>query len=100
MMTMPDLGRALVARIMAKTVAAMWLATALAAAPAFAAETKPRTTIVIDHFSLSPAQVSVASGSTVTWEHNDDIPPTLVNDSTPGECKSAPRASGEHTSHT
>jgi plastocyanin len=100
MMTMPDLGRALVARAMARTVAAMCLATAVAAAPAFAADTKPATTIVIDNFSFSPGKLSVDTGSTVTWENHDDMPHTIVNDATPREFKSAPLDSGEHFSQT
>jgi len=55
---------------------------------------------VIDNFSFSPAQLSVASGSTVTWENRDDMPHTIVNDATPREFKSAPLDSGEHFSQT
>jgi plastocyanin len=100
MMKMPDLRRAWVAKTVAKTMAALCFATVLAAAPAFAAEAKPATTIVIDNFSFSPAQLSVAAGSTVTWENHDDMPHTIVNDATPREFRSAPLDSGEHFSQT
>jgi plastocyanin len=100
MMKMPDLRRAWVAKTVAKTMAALYFATVLAAAPAFAAEAKPATTIVIDNFSFSPAQLSVAAGSTVTWENHDDMPHTIVNDATPREFRSAPIDSGEHFSQT
>jgi len=99
-MTMPDIRRAWVAKRAVKTMAALWVAMALAAAPAFAAEAKPAATVVIDNFSFSPAQLSVAAGSTVTWENHDDMPHTIVNDATPREFKSAPLDSGEHFSQT
>jgi plastocyanin len=99
-MTMPDLRRAWLAKRAARTMAALWVAMALAAAPAFAAEAKPAATVVIDNFSFSPAQLSVAAGSTVTWENHDDMPHTIVNDGTPREFKSAPLDSGEHFSQT
>lgn len=102
-MTMPALRRVgvvkQVAKRAAKMIAALWIATALVAAPAFAANTKPAT-VVIDNFSFSPAQLSVAAGSTVTWENHDDMPHTIVNDATPREFKSAPLDSGEHFSQT
>jgi plastocyanin len=100
MMKMPDLRRAWVARTAAKTIAALCFATALAGASAFAADEKPAATVVIDNFSFSPTQLSVAAGSTVTWENHDDMPHTIVNDATPREFKSAPLDSGEHFSQT
>jgi len=100
MMTMPDLRGVWVAKTVAKTMAALCFATALAAAPVFAVEAKPAAIVVIDNFSFSPAQLSVAAGSTVTWENHDDMPHTIVNDATPREFKSAPLDSGEHFSQT
>src|SRR5476649_718515 len=100
MMTIPDIRRVWLAKRAARTMAALWVAMALAAAPAFAAEAKPAATVVIDNFSFSPAQLSVAAGSTVTWENHDDMPHTIVNDATPREFKSAPLDSGEHFSQT
>jgi plastocyanin len=99
MMTMSDLWRSWVVKQGSKMIAALWVATALAAAPAFAADTKPAT-VVIDNFSFSPTQLSVAAGSTVTWENHDDMPHTIVDDAKPREFKSAPLDSGEHFSQT
>lgn len=93
-MKMPDLQGVWIAKTAAKTMAALCFAAALAAAPVFAAEAKPAATVVIDNFSFSPAQLSVAAGSTVTWENHDDMPHTIVNDATPREFKSAPLDSG------
>ncbi|WP_254073788.1 cupredoxin domain-containing protein [Burkholderia sp. S171] len=97
---MPDFQGVWIAKTVAKTIAALCFATALAATSAFAAEAKPAATVVIDNFSFSPAQLSVAAGSTVTWENHDDMPHTIVNDATPREFKSAPLDSGEHFSQT
>jgi plastocyanin len=76
------------------------IATSVVAAPAFADVAKPAATVVIDNFSFSPAQLSVAAGSTVTWENHDDIPHTIVNDATPRDFKSPPVDSGEKFSQT
>jgi plastocyanin len=100
MMAILDFRRARLAKTLSKTMAALCLATTLAAPPAFPAQAAPATTVVIDNFSFSPAQLSVAAGSTVTWENHDDMPHTIVNDATPREFKSAPLDSGEHFSQT
>lgn len=42
--------------------------------PAMAEE----VTVSIDNFTFSPAEVTVAPGTTVTWINNDDIPHTVV----------------------
>lgn len=97
-MTMPASRRVGMVKRVAKTITALWVAIALTAAPAFA-DTKPAT-VVIDNFSFSPAQLSVAAGSTVTWENHDDMPHTIVDDATPREFKSAPLDSGDHFSQT
>jgi plastocyanin len=47
------------------------LAFVLAAVPAAAAE--DGATIRIDNFSFSPATLTVAAGTTVTWVNQDDI---------------------------
>lgn len=36
-------------------------------------------TVSIDNFTFSPAEVTVAPGTTVTWINNDDIPHTVVD---------------------
>jgi plastocyanin len=43
-------------------------------APATNAEVK------IDNFSFSPATLTVAPGTTITWTNRDDIPHTVVSD--------------------
>ena len=35
--------------------------------------------VKIDNFSFSPATLTAAVGTTVTWTNNDDIPHTVVN---------------------
>ncbi|MGH7647989.1 MAG: cupredoxin domain-containing protein [Gemmatimonadaceae bacterium] len=35
--------------------------------------------IGIDNFQFSPAVLTVASGTTVTWINNDDVPHLIVN---------------------
>jgi len=42
--------------------------------PATAAE----VTVHIDNFTFSPAELTVAPGTTVTWINTDDIPHTVV----------------------
>jgi plastocyanin len=46
------------------------LGVALAAAQGAAA-------VTIDNFTFSPAPITVAAGTTVTWTNNDDIPHTV-----------------------
>jgi plastocyanin len=36
--------------------------------------------VKIDNFSFGPAQLTVPSGTTVTWTNRDDIPHTVVSD--------------------
>jgi plastocyanin len=65
------------------------------------AEGAPATnTVVIDNFSFSPPQLSVAVGTTVVWKNQDDMPHTIVSDATPREFKSPPVDSGEQFSWT
>jgi plastocyanin len=37
--------------------------------------------IKIDNFSFTPATITVAAGTTVTWVNRDDIPHTVASDS-------------------
>ncbi|THD70510.1 MAG: amicyanin [Bradyrhizobium sp.] len=37
------------------------------------------TTITIDNFTFTPAQLTVKVGDTVTWKNHDDIPHTVVS---------------------
>ena len=36
--------------------------------------------VKIDNFSFTPATVTVAPGTTVTWTNSDDVPHTVVSD--------------------
>jgi len=40
----------------------------------------PSAEVKIDNFSFSPAALTVAAGTTVTWINHDDIPHTVVTD--------------------
>ncbi len=35
--------------------------------------------VTIDNFTFSPAQLTVKTGTTVTWKNQDDIPHTVVS---------------------
>lgn len=35
--------------------------------------------VTIDNFSFNPAQLTVKTGTTVTWKNHDDIPHTVVS---------------------
>ncbi|HWK44580.1 MAG TPA: cupredoxin family copper-binding protein [Stellaceae bacterium] len=50
----------------------------------------PATQITIDNFSFSPAQLTVAPGTRVTWTNHDDIPHTIVDGDNPRAMKSPP----------
>jgi plastocyanin len=39
-----------------------------------------RVEVKIDNFSFSPATLTIAAGTTVTWINGDDIPHTVVSD--------------------
>lgn len=54
------------------------LAPAAAAAPPTASPS-PGAEVKIDNFSFSPATLTVAAGTTVTWVNRDDIPHTAVS---------------------
>ena len=36
--------------------------------------------VKIDNFSFTPASITIAAGTTVTWTNRDDIPHTVVSD--------------------
>jgi plastocyanin len=55
-------------------------ASAASAAPANVAESKA-SAISIDNFNFSPATLTVAAGTSVTWTNKDDIPHTVVEKS-------------------
>jgi len=37
------------------------------------------TGVVIDNFSFTPKEITVAKGTTVTWMNHDDVPHTVVS---------------------
>ena len=43
------------------------------------AQEKASMEVKIDNFSFTPATLTVAAGSTVTWTNRDDIPHTVVS---------------------
>lgn len=44
--------------------------------------------VKVDNFSFSPATLTVAAGTTVTWTNRDDIPHTVVSTDDPRAFKS------------
>jgi amicyanin len=54
-------------------------APATAAAPAAMAD----TTVTIDNFTYSPAQLTVPAGTKVTWTNHDDVPHTVTSPTKP-----------------
>ncbi len=54
----------------------------------------------IDNFSFSPAQLTVAVGTRVTWTNRDDIPHTVTDAGTPRRMKSPPLDTGESFAFT
>lgn len=38
------------------------------------------TKITIDNFSFTPGDLTVSSGTTITWVNHDDVPHTVVSD--------------------
>jgi plastocyanin len=40
----------------------------------------PSAEVKVDNFSFSPAALTVAAGTTITWINHDDIPHTVVSD--------------------
>jgi plastocyanin len=49
----------------------------------------------IDNFSFSPAQITVAAGTKVTWDNRDDIPHTVTDAAEPRAFKSPPLDTGD-----
>jgi plastocyanin len=44
-----------------------------------AEEKKAAVNIAIDNFSFTPREITVASGTTITWVNRDDVPHTVVS---------------------
>ncbi|MFE1598916.1 cupredoxin domain-containing protein [Methylobacterium sp. ID0610] len=66
-------------RIPRAVAAVLLIGPAIAPSPARAAE-PPAAEIRIDNFTFSPATITVAAGTQVTWINGDDIPHTVVAD--------------------
>ena len=56
--------------------------------------------VTIDNFTFSPAQLTVAAGTRVTWTNRDDIPHTVTDAGTPRLMKSAPLDTGDSYAFT
>ncbi|MGO9545256.1 MAG: cupredoxin family copper-binding protein [Rhodomicrobium sp.] len=41
-------------------------------------EAAPTASVRIDNFSFTPAEITIAPGTTVTWTNGDDIPHTVA----------------------
>jgi plastocyanin len=63
---------------------------------AYAAE----ASISIDNFTFAPAQLTVATGTRVTWINNDDIPHVVVDANDPHVMKSPPLDTGNKFAFT
>jgi plastocyanin len=51
--------------------------------------------ISIDNFTFTPAQITVAAGTNVTWINNDDIPHVVADAKDPDAMKSPPLDTGD-----
>lgn len=56
--------------------------------------------ISIDNFTFTPAQITVAAGTRVTWVNNDDIPHVVVDAKDPRAMKSPPLDTGNRFAFT
>ena len=56
--------------------------------------------VMIDNFSFSPAQLTIAVGTRVTWTNRDDIPHTVTDAATPRAVRSPPLDTGESFAFT
>jgi plastocyanin len=63
------------ARILARGAIGLLVAAAIAAGAAKAEDTQ----VKIDNFTFNPQQITVKSGTTVTWTNGDDIPHTVTS---------------------
>jgi plastocyanin len=51
--------------------------------------------VVIDNFTFSPAEITVAAGTKVSWSNRDDIPHTVTDAGQPRAFKSPPLDTGD-----
>ncbi len=60
--------------------------------------THATTNVKIDNFTFTPATITIAPGTTVTWQNVDDIPHTVV--SIPAKMRSKPLDTNDSFSFT
>jgi plastocyanin len=65
-----------------------------------AAADAPAAMVTIDNFSFTPAEITVAAGSRVTWVNRDDIPHTVTGADDPRLIRSPPLDTGESFTFT
>jgi plastocyanin len=58
---------------------ALWVMAALVSFQAMPSDAR-KAEIRIDHFSFSPAVLTVKAGTQITWTNDDDIPHTVIGD--------------------
>ena len=79
------------------------LAVVVSTRPGLAANTADQSAsaeVKIDNFSFSPANLTVAAGTTVTWINRDDIPHVVVSSDDPKVFKSKALDTDERFSFT
>ena len=59
----------------------------------------PGASVSIDNFAFTPAEITVAAGTTVVWTNRDDIPHTVTAAETPRAFKSDPMDTGDQFSY-
>jgi plastocyanin len=98
--TMMSTRNALIAGLATLVLVALGLL--FADSPNVAANTPPPATteVKIDNFSFTPATLTVAAGTTVTWTNRDDIPHTVVSVDDPKAFKSKVMDTDEKFSFT
>jgi plastocyanin len=69
---------------------------ALAALGMGAAAPPPDAVVNIDNFAFTPAEITIAPGTTVTWTNRDDIPHTVTGADAPRLFKSDPLDTDDH----
>ncbi len=75
----------------------LWAAVIMAAlAATHAAAAPPDVAVKIDNFTFSPAEITIAPGTTVIWQNEDDIPHTVTAADAPRLFRSDPLDTGEH----
>ena len=75
------------------------LGTILLGAGVISAALAADANVTIDNFAFSPAQITVAPATKVTWSNRDDIPHTVTDAGEPRAFKSPPLDTGDTFSH-